>query len=141
MAKKPLSTGFRSSGDMLTAHLLALLQGWSAYGYDLAQRLEEAGLGDYNKGSIYRALRQMERLGLVSSMWDTSADGPARRMYSMTKAGASFLNNWCTILEAHRKGLERLIRISAQAVAHAPLPPEDDASAVPAEPRATTNKV
>ena len=58
--------GLRPSGDMLTAHLLALLKGWSAYGYELAQRLEEAGFGDLNKGSIYRLLRQMERSGLVT---------------------------------------------------------------------------
>ena len=69
------------TGDLLTAHLLAMLNGWSAYGYELAQRLEEAGLGNYNKGSIYRVLRQMEESGLASSNWDTSKEGPARRIY------------------------------------------------------------
>ena len=102
------TAGPRPSGDMLTAHLLALLKGWSAYGYELAQRLEEAGFGDMNKGSIYRLLRQMERSGLVSSTWDTSADGPARRVYSMTDAGNLFLNNWLAFLDAHRRGLEQL---------------------------------
>jgi DNA-binding PadR family transcriptional regulator len=58
------------SGDMLTAHLLAMLNGWSAYGYELAQRLEESGVGTYNKGSIYRLLRQLEDSGMVSSKWD-----------------------------------------------------------------------
>ena len=94
---------------MLTAQLLALLNGWSAYGYDLVQRLEEAGFGDLNKGSVYRALRQMEQLGLVCSAWDTSADGPARRMYTVTQAGLTFLKDWLAVIDAHRKGLEMLL--------------------------------
>jgi len=102
----------RPSGDMLTAHLLALLKGWSAYGYELAHRLEEAGFGEMNKGSIYRLLRQMERGGLVSSDWDTSADGPARRVYSLTDAGNLFLNNWLAFLDAHRRGLEQLAALA-----------------------------
>ena len=94
---------------MLTAQLLALLNGWSAYGYDLVQRLEEAGFGDFNKGSIYRALRQMEQVGLVYSVWDTSSDGPARRMYTVTQAGLAFLRDWLAVIDAHRKGLEMLL--------------------------------
>lgn len=104
--------GPRPSGDMLTAHLLALLKGWSAYGYELAHRLEEAGFGAMNKGSLYRLLRQMERSGLVASDWDTSADGPARRVYSLTEAGNLFLNNWLAFLDAHRRGLEQLAALA-----------------------------
>ena len=97
------------TGDMLNAQLLAMLKDWSAYGYELAQKLEEAGFGNYNKGTVYRALRQMEGLGLVSSMWDTSSTGPARRMYSLTQAGQMFLQNWVTLLNLHRATLERFL--------------------------------
>lgn len=90
------------TGDMLTAHLLAMLNGWSAYGYELAQKLEESGLGSYNKGTIYRLLRQMEESGLVSSNWDTSKDGPARRIYDMTEVGKLFLNNWMKMVQLHQ---------------------------------------
>lgn len=112
MNEKTTAAPPRPSGDMLTAHLLALLKGWSAYGYELAHRLEEAGFGEMNKGSIYRLLRQMERGGLVSSDWDTSADGPARRVYSLTDAGNLFLNNWLAFLDAHRRGLEQLAALA-----------------------------
>ncbi len=97
------------TGDMLNAQLLAMLKDWSAYGYELAQKLELAGFGNYNKGTVYRALRQMEALGLVSSSWDTSSTGPARRMYSMTQAGNLFLQNWLTLLNLHRATLERFL--------------------------------
>ncbi len=112
MARKSKQPGAHAASDMLTANLLAMLKGWTAYGYDLAQRLEDAGLGEYNKGTIYRTLRQMEAMGLVSSMWDTSLGGPARRMYSLTTAGNLFLNNWLALLDTHKAMVESLIEHS-----------------------------
>jgi poly-beta-hydroxybutyrate-responsive repressor len=99
---------------MLTAHLLALLKGWPAYGYELAQRLDEAGFGELNKGTIYRTLRQMERSGLVDSRWDTSSAGPARRVYDLTVAGSLFLEHWFAFIDAHRRGLELLAGRAAE---------------------------
>lgn len=100
------------SGDMLTAHLLAMLNGWSAYGYELAQRLEESGLGTYNKGSIYRLLRQLEESGMVSSTWDTSKDGPARRIYDLTDGGSLFLENWMTMIKMHQNFITGLMEMN-----------------------------
>ena len=109
MAKQSNKPGSHAASDMLTANLLAMLEGWTAYGYDLAQRLEEAGLGAYNKGTIYRTLRHMEAMGLVSSMWDTTLNGPARRMYSLTGAGSIFLKNWLAILDTHKAMVEHFL--------------------------------
>ncbi|MFT6094416.1 MAG: poly-beta-hydroxybutyrate-responsive repressor [Pseudohongiellaceae bacterium] len=100
------------SGDMLTAHLLAMLNGWSAYGYELAQRLEESGIGKYNKGSIYRLLRQLEDSGMVSSKWDTSKDGPARRIYDLTDGGSLFLENWMTMIKMHQSFISGLMELN-----------------------------
>ena len=72
--------------------------------YEVVERL-----GSGSTGTVYRALRQMEGLGLVSSIWDTSSAGPARRMYSMTQAGNLFLQNWLTLLNLHRATLERFL--------------------------------
>lgn len=98
--------------EMLRAHLLALLKNWSGYGYELANKLEEAGYGGYNSGTLYRTLRQMEKTGLISSMWDTSSDGPARRIYSLTKTGSLFLNNWFTLLDMHKAALNSFMKIA-----------------------------
>jgi|AutmiccommunBRH5_1029478.scaffolds.fasta_scaffold00289_57 poly-beta-hydroxybutyrate-responsive repressor len=103
-------------GEMLMANLLALLKDWSGYGYELAQRLEEAGFGRHNSGSLYRTLRQMEGLGLISSFWDTSAAGPARRMYSLTRAGQLFLENWIAMLDFHRRTLDIYLGGAREAV-------------------------
>lgn len=84
----------RLHGDLLASSLLAFLRRWNAYGYQLVQELAKAGLPTFDSTTVYRTLRQLERAGLVSSFWDTSESGPARRMYSLTKAGEAFLDLW-----------------------------------------------
>ena len=103
---------FRLHGDLLQTTLLAYLRNWNAYGYQLAQQLQEAGLPAFDSGTVYRTLRQLEKTGMVSSFWDTSESGPARRMYSLTKAGDIFLSGWIDVLGRYqavlRKSLEGL---------------------------------
>jgi len=105
----PQETPFRMHGDLLTTTLLAFLRNWNAYGYQLAQQLAEAGLPAFDSGTVYRTLRQLERTGLVSSFWDTSESGPARRMYSLTKAGDLFLSSWIDVLGKYQAVLQRTI--------------------------------
>jgi poly-beta-hydroxybutyrate-responsive repressor len=97
----------RLHGEMLSTTLLAFLRGWNAYGYELTQRLAQAGLPESDSGTVYRTLRQLERAGLVSSFWDTSESGPARRMYSLTQAGEAFLAGWIDILEHYQRVLRQ----------------------------------
>jgi PadR family transcriptional regulator PadR len=101
--------GFRMHGDLLTTTLLAMLRNWNAYGYQLAQQLAEAGLPAFDSGTVYRTLRQLERTGLVSSFWDTSESGPARRIYSLTKAGDLFLSSWIDVLGRYQAVLQKTI--------------------------------
>ncbi|HEY8171944.1 MAG TPA: helix-turn-helix transcriptional regulator, partial [Dehalococcoidia bacterium] len=54
-------------------------------------------------------LRQLERTGLVSSFWDTSESGPARRMYSLTKAGDLFLSGWIDVLGKYQAVFQKTI--------------------------------
>jgi poly-beta-hydroxybutyrate-responsive repressor len=92
----------RLHGDLLATSLLGLLRDWNAHGYQLAQRLADAGLPPFDVGTIYRTLRQLEKAGLVSSLWDTSESGPAKRTYSLTAAGELFLGNWTDILKKYQ---------------------------------------
>ena len=93
----------RLTGDLLTSSLLAFLRRWNAYGYQLVQELSKAGLPSFYSTTVYRTLRQLERAGLVSSFWDTSESGPARRMYSLTKAGETFLDLWMDLFGRYQK--------------------------------------
>jgi poly-beta-hydroxybutyrate-responsive repressor len=96
----------RLTGDLLTSSLLAFLSRWNAYGYQLVQELGKAGLPGFDSTTVYRTLRQLERAGLVSSFWDTSESGPARRRYSLTKAGETFLGLWYEMFGKYQKVLQ-----------------------------------
>jgi PadR family transcriptional regulator, regulatory protein PadR len=111
--------GPRLQGDILSATLLALLKQYDAYGYQLTAKMEEAGLPAFDPSAIYRHLRQLEAAGLVSSMWDTSSSGPARRVYSLTRTGELFLGAWA-------EGMKALQAVINQAMT--PVTPEDDTS-------------
>ncbi|HEV8573087.1 MAG TPA: helix-turn-helix transcriptional regulator [Dehalococcoidia bacterium] len=95
----------RLHGDLLSSSLLAFLRRWNAYGYQLVQELSKAGLASFDSTTVYRTLRQLERAGLVSSFWDTSASGPARRMYALTKAGEAVLDVWLDLFGRYQKVL------------------------------------
>ncbi|MBO0789821.1 MAG: helix-turn-helix transcriptional regulator, partial [Ktedonobacteraceae bacterium] len=56
-----------------------------------------------NPGTFYRTLRQMEKDGMVSSAWDTSMAGPARRVYSITQVGETYLKCWAESLDQYQK--------------------------------------
>lgn len=96
----------RLHGELLSTSLLAFLKNWNAYGYQLSQRLAEAGMPQFDSGTVYRTLRQLEKTGMVSSFWDTSESGPARRMYSLTKAGELFLTGWIETLQNYQSILQ-----------------------------------
>lgn len=97
----------RLHGEMLATSLLAFLKGWNAYGYELTQKLAQAGLPESDSGTVYRTLRQLEKSGFVSSFWDTSESGPARRMYSLTRAGELFLSGWIDVLQNYQAVLQK----------------------------------
>jgi poly-beta-hydroxybutyrate-responsive repressor len=106
----------RLHGELLSTSLLAFLKGWNAYGYQLAQKLSAAGLPESDSGTVYRTLRQLEKTGMVSSFWDTSESGPARRMYSLTKAGELFLSDWVDVLQNYQKILSAALEGLAPAI-------------------------
>src|SRR2546421_11794166 len=91
------------SKNWLVPVLLLMLRQWSSYGYELMEKMTKFGLVAMNPGTLYRTLRQMEKDGMVSSRWDTSMGGPARRIYSITDAGEAYLKYWSDSLNHYQK--------------------------------------
>ncbi|MHB8574619.1 MAG: helix-turn-helix transcriptional regulator [Dehalococcoidia bacterium] len=93
--------------DLLSAYMLLLLRNWSMHGYQLMQQLSTMfGFQATDPGSIYRHLRQLEKQGFISSNWETGAAGPARRTYTLTEAGDTFLQGWAGAIENYQKTLK-----------------------------------
>jgi PadR family transcriptional regulator PadR len=91
------------SRNWLQPVLLLMLREWSSYGYELMEKMAAFGLAAMNPGTVYRTLRQMEKDGVISSSWDTSSAGPARRVYSITDAGETYLKYWADSLDHYQK--------------------------------------
>ena len=72
-----------TSGECLRDRLLVMVGEQPGHGYDLCDRLGCIGAAAADTVAVYRALRAMERDGLVASEWDEPRSGPARRVYSL----------------------------------------------------------
>src|SRR5712692_5522773 len=91
--------------------VLLMLREWNSYGYELMEKMATFGLNAVNPGTFYRTLRQMEKDGMVSSTWDTSEGGPAKRVYSITEAGEGYLKFWAQSLEHYQKMMNTFFRL------------------------------
>jgi PadR family transcriptional regulator PadR len=76
--------------------LLLLLHRSSSHGYSLQDELKEFGFAEpaVDPSVVYRALREMEERGLLTSTWDTEGSGPPRRVYQLTAQGNQYLAQW-----------------------------------------------
>lgn len=78
--------------DAVRGHLdgliLAVLEDGPRHGYAIIEALQarSAGRLDLPTGTIYPALRRLERAALLSGTWST-VGGRERRTYTLTRAG------------------------------------------------------
>src|SRR5262249_32460897 len=84
------------NGDALRGHLetlvLSVLRQGDAHGFEILQRLEEAGSGalKLKEGSLYPALYRLAQGGQVKGTREDNATpprGPRRRIYRLTQKG------------------------------------------------------
>jgi PadR family transcriptional regulator PadR len=94
--------------------ILLTLREWRSYGYELMEKMTAFGLNAMNPGTFYRMLRQMEKDGFVSSCWDTSETGPARRIYSITSAGEAYLKYWAESLNQYQRMMNTFFQLYTQ---------------------------
>lgn len=95
--------------NFLRPCLLLLLREQPAHGYELLERLQAFGFDRSDPGRLYRTLRTLEGEQLVSSAWESSASGPDRRIYSLTRAGMEELHESALSLADGRRMLERFL--------------------------------
>lgn len=83
--------------------LLLLLAEAPAHGYELMERLRPFGFEVNDPATVYKTLRQMAAQGLLTSDWELSDRGPARRVYTITADGRDLLQAWAQTLEENRR--------------------------------------
>jgi PadR family transcriptional regulator PadR len=76
---------------VLPVATLAVLAAGDSYGYRVLQELRARGLESVGDASVYGTLQKLFDDGLLDSYVAESENGPARRYYSLTDAGATAL--------------------------------------------------
>ena len=81
---------------LLTFWLLLVLHEREAYAFEMSVLIYETSRRTISadEKSIYRALNRFEDIGLVSSTWRDSDQGPKRRYYSLTEEGLLLLRQF-----------------------------------------------
>lgn len=72
---------------VLEVAVLRVLADGPSYGYAIAGRLAEAGLGDIKGGTLYPLLARLESAGLVRTQWRAGQAGPGRKFFELTDDG------------------------------------------------------
>lgn len=92
--------------------LLLMLSRDDAHGYSLLDGLDEFGIDKewIDPSLIYRALREMEEAGWVTSTWGEESQGPRRRVYRILPEGRARLAERVKDLHRTRDQIDRLLQ-------------------------------
>ena len=91
--------------------MLLHLRDWNSHGYELMEKIMQFGVESVDQGNFYRLLRQLEKDALVTSEWDVTSAGPAKRIYSITEAGENYLEMWAGSLGYYQKMLDQFFNL------------------------------
>lgn len=103
---------------VLGACVLRVLADGPTYGYAIASRLADSGLGVVKGGTLYPLLNRLEGAGLVTSEWRAGDGGPGRKYYLLTRAGHEDLRSTATRWARFTELTEGIISGHHQPVRH-----------------------
>jgi DNA-binding PadR family transcriptional regulator len=91
--------------------LLRILYENPMHGYQLLEELERRSSGCHRlePGAIYTILRRMEARGLLKSKWERVETGPDKRIYRVTEAGSTVLEEGLKTYVRRRALMEDMI--------------------------------
>ena len=105
-------------GQALKGHLdmllLAAVEHGEAHGYAISERLRAASGGTFDlpDGTIYPALRRLDKAGYVESAWQESG-GRSRRVYRLTAKGRAQLARQRDEWAAFEKGVRDVLALES----------------------------
>ncbi len=96
---------------MLILKILALE---SMHGYGIGMRLEQVSKGVFqvNAGSLFPALRRLERDGLIRGEWSVTKNNRRAKYYSLTAQGRAKLKRETRDWEAQTTAIARILQAS-----------------------------
>ena len=84
--------------NLLDIQLLRLVQTRPLWGYKIKKKVEANFQIKLRHGALYPMLNQLEQKGFLTSQMQTKG-GRARKVYTITKDGKAYLQNYYAILK------------------------------------------
>ena len=110
----------RNLDKLIQPAVLAILAKKALHGYRIVQSLTAMpmfkGHAPDNTG-VYRFLSAMEDRGLLTSAWDLSGSGPAKKLFDLTNQGRKCLAKWVATLREYRRQIGELLEHLQRATA------------------------
>jgi PadR family transcriptional regulator, regulatory protein PadR len=101
-----------------TLHMLILktLTLEPLHGYGIGARLAQISRGAFqvNAGSLFPALRRLERDGLITGDWRVTENNRRAKYYSLTASGRAQLKRETRDWEAQTSAIARILRASLE---------------------------
>jgi PadR family transcriptional regulator PadR len=113
---------------VLEVCVLRMLADGETYGYAVASRLADSGLGVVKGGTLYPLLNRLKSAELVTVQWRAGDGGPGRKYYRLTDQGhrelQSTASQWSLFTEttrsiiagSHAVAQQGLVRNAAEVV-------------------------
>lgn len=108
----------QTSSDLVQGTLLMLILKTLAlepmHGYGIGVRLEQISKGVFqvNAGSLFPALRRLERDGLIAGDWRVTENNRRAKYYSLTPAGRAKLKRETRDWELQTTAITRILKAS-----------------------------
>ena len=99
------------SPNWITPFLLVILRERARHGRELARQVINYDLGARRPETVYRALRHMEKEGIVASKPEGSGSEPCSHRYSITASGEAYLEYLANLLGHYRDEVNLLFRV------------------------------
>jgi PadR family transcriptional regulator PadR len=91
--------------NMLDIQLLRMVQAQPQWGYSIKKKVETKFRIKLRHGALYPMLNSLEKKGFLTSQKQTK-DGRARKIYTITKEGAEYLQSYYDILKQQIEGTD-----------------------------------
>ena len=93
--------------------ILTILAMKPLHGYELAKKISK--IPNYfdkapDVSGVYRTLKSLESLGMVTSDWSVSEEGRPKRLFTITDEGRQCLETWNTTLQNYHKAIGSLLK-------------------------------
>lgn len=97
--------------------ILAVLREEPLHGYAIAREIERRSGDDlkFRDGTLYPALQQLERAGLITGTWEPAEKAPPRKVYRLTELGLEELQRRVGVWSRFVRSVNVIIGLTPEA--------------------------